>query len=90
MPREAPDEDSDKKTGGRKMAKKRDLTTVGGILEAALEKEIEAHEFYGKLMAQRSSTSIRKVLEKLKDEEYKHIRLIRRMLGNLDLGKGIE
>jgi len=30
------------------------------------------------------------MLEKLKDEEYKHIRLIRRMLGNLDLGKGIE
>ena len=71
------------------MAKTRDLTTVGGILEAALEKEMEAHEFYGKLLAQHSSTSIRNVLEKLKDEEYKHIRLIRRMLGNLELGKGI-
>lgn len=70
------------------MAKTRDLTTVGGILEAALEKEMEAHEFYGKLPAQRSSISIRNVLEKLRDEEYKHIRLIRRMLGNLELGKG--
>jgi rubrerythrin len=72
------------------MAKRRDLTTVGGILEEALEKEIEAHEFYGRLLAQRSSTTIRDVLEKLKDEEYKHIRLIRRMLGNLELGRNIE
>ncbi|MFO7460877.1 MAG: ferritin family protein [Desulfatiglandales bacterium] len=71
------------------MAKKRDLTTVSGILEAALEKEMEAHEFYGKLLAQRSSSTIRRVLEKLKDEEYKHIRLIRRMLADLNLGREV-
>jgi rubrerythrin len=76
-------------TRGRKMAKKRDLTTVSGILEAALEKEMEAHAFYGKLLAQRSSSTIRHVLEKLKDEEYKHIRLIRRMLADLNLGREV-
>ena len=67
-----------------------DYPDIAREVGAALEKEVEALGFYGQLLARPSSVTIREVLEKLKNEEYKHIRLIRRVLGNLNLGRATE
>ncbi len=56
------------------------------ILNAALVQEKKAHDFYTKMSARCQIDFVRELIEKLKDEEYKHIQLIEGMLVQLRLG----
>ena len=59
------------------------LTTVE-ILRKALEKEKKARDFYAGLASNCSVVFVRELLEKLQNEESKHIRMIRAMLGKIE------
>ena len=56
------------------------------ILNAALVQEKKAHDFYTIMSARCQIDFVRELIEKLKDEEYKHIKLIEGMLVQLGLG----
>jgi rubrerythrin len=61
--------------------------TVEDILKVALAREETAHRFYEGLLEKHSRVEpIRDLLEQLKDEEYRHIRLIHDKMAQLDLG----
>ena len=61
--------------------------TSDEILRKALQKETEAHDFYAELAASCTVEFVKELLLKLQNEEYKHIRMIRDMLGRLESGK---
>ena len=61
--------------------------TSDEILRTALEKETQAHDFYAVLAASCTIDYVKELLLKLQNEEYKHIRMIRDMLGRLESGK---
>jgi rubrerythrin len=63
--------------------------TVDQMLHKALEKETQARDFYAELAASCSVRFVREVLEKLQNEESKHMRMIQDMLGRLESGKDI-
>jgi rubrerythrin len=63
--------------------------TVEQILNEALEREQEAHAFYSRLAAGCSVDCLRELLDKLKDEESKHISLIRKMQVRLEAGQDV-
>jgi rubrerythrin len=67
----------------------RDLTTPQGILEAALAREEAAYRFYDRLLQSVTVPFIRELLERLKDEEFKHRRLIEDKLASLRLGHDV-
>ncbi len=60
--------------------------TPVGILDAALAKEKEAYSFYGDLLSFTRVDSIRRLVEQIKDEERKHMRLLEDKLAELRLG----
>ena len=62
------------------------VTTPEEILRKALEKETQARDFYAELAASCSVDLVRELLEKLQNEESKHMRMIRDMLGRLESG----
>jgi len=70
------------------MRDNRRLSTPDEILNAALAKERQSREFYARLADQCRIDMVRKLLERLKDEETKHERMIEDMLGDLRLGRG--
>ncbi len=59
------------------------------LLQAALTKEEAARDFYSGLAAQCRVDFVRELLEKLKDEESKHVHLIQELMAKLALGKDI-
>ncbi len=63
------------------------LITPDEILNAALTKERQSRDFYAGLAEQCRIDMVRKLLEKLKDEENKHVRMIENMLMDLRLGR---
>ncbi|NLF23338.1 MAG: hypothetical protein GX590_09260 [Lentisphaerae bacterium] len=63
------------------------LTTPDQILNAALAKEMQARDFYDGLARQTSVEFVRELLEELRDEEARHVRMIQNMLGRLGAGK---
>ena len=65
------------------------LMTLNQILEVALGKEEEAHRFYDQLLGECRADTVRELLERLKNEEYKHIRMIEEMITRLNLGKAL-
>ena len=67
--------------------KNRSLHTPVTILEAALKKEEEAHHFYGTLLQDTKIVAVQELLEKLRDEEFKHILMIKKMITKIKLGK---
>jgi len=69
------------------MRDNRRLNTPDEILNAALAKERQSREFYARLADQCRIDMVRKLLEKLKDEETKHERMIEDMLAELRLGR---
>jgi rubrerythrin len=71
------------------MKKKRLLMTPNRILEVALDKEEAAHRFYDKLLEECQADIVRELLEKLKNEEYKHIRMVEEMMTRLNRGKAL-
>ena len=62
------------------------LTTPVALLKAALAKEQQAHDFYEQAIRSCKITLVRELLETLKDEESRHVRLVREMLAKLELG----
>jgi len=69
------------------MCDNRRLSTPDEILNAALVKERQSREFYAGLAEQCRIDLVRELLEKLKDEENKHVRMIENMLADLRLGR---
>jgi rubrerythrin len=71
------------------MREKRLLMTPNQILEVALGKEKEAHRVYDRLLEECRADTVRELLETLKNEEYKHIRMVEEMITRLNLGKAL-
>ncbi len=65
------------------------LMTLNQILQVALGKEEEAHRFYDQLLGECRVDMVRDLLERLKNEEFKHIRMIEDMITRLNLGKAL-
>jgi rubrerythrin len=66
--------------------KTKKLSTPREILEAALAKEEEAYNLYDNLLKEAKITILRETLAQLKDEEYKHIKLIKGKLLTKNVG----
>ena len=66
----------------------RDLT-VAQILDMSLRREQQAHDFYEGLAATCSVVLIRELLDRLRDEESKHVSMIQKMQMRLELGKDV-
>ena len=66
-----------------------ELRTPGQILEAALAKEKDARDFYDEQAAYCRVDFLRKLLERLRDEEAKHIRMVQGMMTKLGTGRDI-
>ena len=64
-----------------------DLGTPDRILAAALSREKEAYQFYSDVLAQCTPDVVRDLVERLRDEESKHVRMIESMISNLNLGR---
>ncbi|MBN2515656.1 MAG: hypothetical protein JXC33_06430 [Deltaproteobacteria bacterium] len=62
------------------------LTTPLEILEAALEKEEEAYNFYGALLEKTQIEMFQDVLETLRNEEYNHMDIIKKMIADIKFG----
>jgi rubrerythrin len=73
----------------RPIMKKLELKTSDQVLQVALAKEKESRDFYDEQAAHCRVEFVRKLLEKLKDEESKHIRLVQGMIRNLNVGRDI-
>ena len=64
----------------------RRLTTPNEILQAALEKETQARDFYEELGKNCSVDFVKDLLLTLQNEESKHMHLIQKMLGRVEAG----
>jgi len=62
------------------------LSTPIAILEAALEKEKAAYQFYDQLLNSTNVGILREIIEHLLEEEYKHIQLIEKKMAALRNG----
>ena len=71
------------------MADKRGLSTPDEILNAALAKERQSLQFYAGLAEQCRIDMVKELIEKLKDEENKHVKVVEEMIANLRLGHSL-
>jgi rubrerythrin len=62
------------------------MSTPDQILRKALEKEKQARDLYEDLAADCSVDFVRELLEKLRNEEAKHVRMVQDMIGRLAAG----
>jgi rubrerythrin len=69
---------------------KQDLTTPDQILQEALRMEKEARDFYSDLATNCHVDFVKKLLERLRDEESKHVRLVQDMITRHHLGRDIR
>ena len=69
------------------MRDNRSLSTPDEILNAALVKERQSRAFYAGLAEQCRIEMVKELLERLKDEENKHVKMIEDMLAGLRLGR---
>jgi rubrerythrin len=65
------------------------MTTPDQILQKALEKETQARDFYAEFALSCGVDFVRELLEKLRNEESKHMRMIQDMRARLESGKVI-
>ena len=63
------------------------LTTPKEILTVALQKEESAYRFYEAVMNSTKVDFIQDLASQLRDEEQRHILLIRKLLTDLDAGR---
>ncbi len=59
------------------------LGTPIDILTAALKKERDAYRFYDQLLNTATVSMVQELLEKLRDEEHKHILMIEQKISKL-------
>ena len=71
------------------MLPSRGPTTPEQILNVALAREEEAYAFYAGLVADCHIEVVREILERLRDEEARHVRLIRELTIRLNLGRNV-
>jgi rubrerythrin len=71
------------------MRPQRNLTTPDQILRAALDREKESRDFYAAIAASCSVDYVKELLEKLENEEEKHMHMIQAMIERLDAGRDI-
>jgi rubrerythrin len=64
----------------------RTLSTPMDILEAALGREKAAHQFYSQLLNNTNIGILQEIIERLLEEEYKHIQLIEKKMAALRNG----
>ena len=69
------------------MGSYRRLNTPDEILNVALVKERQSRQFYTGLAEQCQIEMVKELLEKLKDEENKHVKMVEDMLMDLRLGR---
>jgi rubrerythrin len=62
------------------------LSTPMDILEAAIEKEKAAYQFYEELLNNTNIGMLQEIIEHLLQEEYKHIQLIEKKMAALRSG----
>ena len=60
------------------------------ILQAALKKEYDAYHFYGDLLNTATVMFLQELLEKLRDEEHKHILMIQKEIARITSGMQIS
>jgi rubrerythrin len=60
---------------------------VDEILRVALAKEKASHRFYSDMLMERRAEIAGDLLQRLKNEEYRHIRMIETMMARLEMGK---
>jgi rubrerythrin len=63
--------------------------TVGQILDKSLNRERQAHDFYEQLAAGCSVGCVRELLDRLKDEESRHISMIQKMIERVESGRDV-
>jgi rubrerythrin len=68
---------------------KREPRTPDQILQEALRRENEAHDFYAGLATHCHIDFVKELLERLRDEESKHARWIQDMIIRLNSGKDV-
>jgi len=68
------------------MTNPKKLSTPDDILKTALLKEKEARQLYSDLSAHTRIEMVRKLADKLKDEEGRHVKLIEDMIAKLNCG----
>ena len=59
------------------------------ILEASLKKEQASYRFYEGMLKRTHVSFMRDLLEELRDEESKHISMIKHKIARLRAGKGV-
>ena len=64
------------------------LSTPAEILQVALRKEENAFRFYDNLLNAPKADFVRDLIERLRDEEAKHVRLIQKEIVKFSLGRG--
>jgi rubrerythrin len=62
------------------------MKSADEILEVALRKEKQARDFYQGLALHCGVEIVRELVERLRDEEAKHVKMIETMLSRLRLG----
>ena len=62
------------------------LQTPVEILQAALKKEKEAYHYYDTMLNSTTVVFLQELLEKLRDEEHKHVLMIEKILTKMQSG----
>jgi len=62
------------------------LQTPVEILQAALKKEKDAYHFYDTMLNSTTVVFLQELLEKLRDEEHKHVLMIEKILSKMQSG----
>jgi rubrerythrin len=75
--------------GSDAMPHKPRLKTPDEILNAALAKERQSYKFYAGLAEGCQIDFVKKLIETLKNEEHKHVRMVEDMLTKLRLGHSL-
>jgi rubrerythrin len=80
---------SDNKRRNDAMPNASRFSTPDKILKAALSKEKRARDFYADQIGRCRIEMVRELLEKLRNEEQKHVRMVEQMMANLRLGRNV-
>ena len=58
------------------------------ILQIALKKEEGSYKLYDSMLGESKVGFVRELLEKLREEEGRHIRMIKKRIAQLEMGRG--
>ena len=58
------------------------------ILQIALKKEQSSLRLYDNMLKEARVDFVRELLEKLRDEEFKHVQMVEKRISQLEMGRG--